>query len=70
MATATDLHAAPERLSRILPVGLRFLGATWAGFFAVLTISPLVGHTVAFALLWLPNRRALSEAPARRAAIG
>jgi hypothetical protein len=30
---------------RILPAGLRFLGATWAGFFVFLLISPRLGLT-------------------------
>ena len=45
MDVATDLRAVGERNLRFLPGGLRFLGATWAGFFVVLTIAPLLGIT-------------------------
>jgi hypothetical protein len=45
MDVATDRRAAQERSLRILPTGLRILGATWGGFFVFLLISPLLGLT-------------------------
>jgi hypothetical protein len=57
MDAARDRRTAPEQLLRFLPLGLRLLGVTWGGFFAVLLLARTLGladdHSLFFrATIW------------------